>query len=103
MAPELFVVNLKVAHRAAELTPPTVATQHLTAKLFVQCGIESPASTFRPHGSHSTFWVRFCRNVCFASPGRNLKIRKADCKRISEFSFSRFAPAKKSAQIISKQ
>jgi hypothetical protein len=36
-------------------------------------------------------------------PGRNLKNRNADCKRIPGFLFSRFAPARKSAQIISSQ
>ena len=36
-------------------------------------------------------------------PERNLKNRKADCKSTPGLSFSRLAPAKKSAQIISKQ
>jgi hypothetical protein len=52
---------------------------------------------------HDALSVTWCRNVCVSSPGRNLKNRNADCKRPSGFSFSRFVPARKSAQIISRQ
>ena len=65
--------------------------------------MEPQAGTFRSDPIHDAFSVTWCRNVRLSSPGRNLKNRKADCKRTSEFPFSRFAPARKSAQIISRQ
>ena len=103
VAPKLAVVDLKVGHRPAQLASPTIATEHLIAQLFIQLGIEPQACVFRLDSSHDAFSVTWCRNVCLSSLGRNLKNRRADCKRTSGFSFSRFAPAKKSAQIISRQ
>ena len=103
VAAEFFVVDFKVGLRATQLTSETVATQHLVAELFVQLGIKLQARLLRSDLIHDAFSFAWCRNVCLSSPGRNLKNRKADCKRTLGFSFSRFAPAKKSAQIISRQ
>ena len=103
LAAEFFVMDFKIGHCATRLASPAVAMQHLVAQIVVLAGLEPQRCTFRSDPSYNAFSVTWCRNVCLSSPGRNLKNRKADCKRISEFSFSRFAPAKKSAQIISKQ
>ena len=100
---KFLVVNLKIGHCATQLASPAVATQHLVAQTVVLVGIEPQACVFRSDPSHDAFSVTWCKNACLSSPGRNLKNRKADCKRTSGFSFSRFAPAKKSAQIISRQ
>jgi hypothetical protein len=35
VAAELFVVNLKVRHRAARLAFPPIASEHLMTKLFI--------------------------------------------------------------------
>jgi hypothetical protein len=39
LAAKLFVVNLKIGHRAARLASPAVPPEHLVAKLLVQLGI----------------------------------------------------------------
>jgi hypothetical protein len=36
LAAKLFVVDLKVGHRAARLASPAIATEHLMAQPFVQ-------------------------------------------------------------------
>jgi hypothetical protein len=100
---KFLVVNLKIGHCATRLASPAVAMQHLLAQTVVLVGVELHAHMFWSDSSHDAFSVTWCKNACLSSPGRNLKNRKADCKRTSGFSFSRFAPAKKSAQIISKQ
>jgi len=46
MTAELLVVYFKIRHRAAELTPPTVATQDLLAQTFVRQWIEPHWSGF---------------------------------------------------------
>src|SRR5579872_1843224 len=103
LATEFFVMDFKIGHCATRLASPAVATQHLLAESVVQLGIQANACMFQSDSSHDTFSVTWCRNVCLSSPGRNLKNRNADCKRTPGFSFSKFAPARKSAQIISRQ
>jgi len=103
LAAKLFVVNLKVGHCAARLASPAVATQHLVAETVVLIGLEPHGCTLWLDPIQDAFSVTRCRNVCFSSPGRNLKNRNMDYKRTLGFSFSRFAPARKSAQIISRQ
>ena len=100
---KLLVVDFKIRHSATRLASPAVATQHLMAQTVVLFGIQAQACMLRSEHSHDAFSVTWCRNVRFSLPGRNLKNRNADCKRTSELSFSIFAPAKKSAQIISRQ
>ena len=103
VAAKLFVVDLKVGHCAAGLASPAIAPEHLITESFVLPGVEPNACAFRTHSIHEAFSITWCRNVRLSSPGRNLKNRRADCKRTAEFSFSRFAPARKSAHIISRQ
>jgi hypothetical protein len=55
VASELFVMNLKVGHRAASLTPPAVPAQYLLAKFFVSLAFESQGRTFWQDGVHETF------------------------------------------------
>jgi hypothetical protein len=40
VAAELLVVNFKIGHRAAILTPPAVASQDLLTQRFVRCGVK---------------------------------------------------------------
>ena len=103
VAAEPFVMDFEVGHRAAKLTSPAIPPKYTVAELFEQLGIKPQARLLRSDLTHDAFSFAWCRNVCLSSPGRNLKNRKADCKRTSGFSFSRFAPARKSAQIISRQ
>ena len=103
LAAESFVMDFKIGHCATRLASPAIATQHLAAESVVLVGIEPQARMFRSDPSHDAFSTTRCINLCLSSPGRNLKNRKADCKRTPGFSFSRLAPAEKSAQIISRQ
>ncbi len=103
LAAEFLVVNLEVGHRAARLASPAIAAQYLVAELFVLLGIKLQARTFCQQPIHDAFSANWSRNVFLSSPGKNLKKRKIDCSRICELPLSRLAPARKSAQIISKQ
>src|SRR6266849_3654431 len=103
MAAELPVAHLKIRHRATGLTPPAVSAQHLIAQLFVKLVIQPYSSLFGWNRVHEAFSVISCRKACRCSPGRNLKNRDMDCRSTVGSSVSRFAPARKSAQIISRQ
>ena len=52
VAAKLFVVDLKVRHRAAQLTPPAIAPLHLLPSSFVRHGI--PAASARALGQSSS-------------------------------------------------
>ena len=103
MAAELPVVHLEIRHRAAGLTPPAVATQDLLTKIFVRHGIQPQAGGFRANHCHDAFSRRFSRKACWCSPGKNLKKRLIEYNSVSGFWSPRLAPARKSAQIISRQ
>jgi hypothetical protein len=103
MAAEFFVVDLEVGHRAARLAFPAITAQHLVAELFVWLGIKPQTRSLWSDAIHDAFAAKWSRNVFLSSPGRNLKKRRIDCSRTCELPFSRLAPARKSAQIISKQ
>jgi hypothetical protein len=103
VAAEFLVMNFQVGHCTAELASPAVAAQHLLTEVVVQNGVQPHSGMLWQNPIHDTFWVAWRMNASFSSLGRNLKNREMDCKSTSEFPFSRFAPARKSAQIISRQ
>ena len=103
LAAKFFVVNLQVRSGPATLASPAIAAQHLFSELFVRLGIKPQARLFGSNPVHEAFSVTSCRKACRCSPGRNLKNRDMDCRSTVGSSFSRFAPARKSAQIISRQ
>jgi hypothetical protein len=102
MATKFLVVNLQIRDRAARLAPPAIPAQHLLPQLFVPHGIKTQARIFYWNPVQDAFSI-CATNVCFCSRGRNLKNLEIDCTSNSGFPLSRFAPAKKSAQIISRQ
>ena len=103
LASELLVVDLQVLPGATDLALPAIATQYLFSEVFVELGIKLQARSFGSNSLHEAFSVASCRKACRCSPGRNLKNRDMDCRSAVGSSFSRFAPARKSAQIISRQ
>ena len=103
LAAKFLVVNLKIRPGAATLASPAIATKYLLPEPFVQLGIKPQARLLGSNPVHEAFSVTSCRKACRCSPGRNLKNRDMDCRSIFGSSFSRFAPARKSAQIISRQ
>jgi hypothetical protein len=100
---QLFVVDLQILSRAADLACPVVPLHHPLTKLLVRVGIQPQAWALRKHSDHEGFWTKWDRNCCRCSPGRNLKNRVIELSKISGLPLSRFAPARKSAQIISRQ
>ena len=103
LAAQLLVVDLELAPGAAHLTLPAIAMQHLFSQLIVQLGIKPQARALGSNAVHEAFPVTSCRKARRCSPGRNLKNRDTDCRSTAGSSVSRLAPARKSAQIISKQ
>src|SRR6266550_3185892 len=102
-AAELFMMNLKISKAAAGLTSPSIPVQHFSTELLVGFGRKPPAGMFGSDRIHEARWEICDRKACFCSPGRNLKNRAMECSKISGLPLSRLAPARKSAQIISKQ
>ena len=103
LAAQLLVVDLQVLSGTTDLASPTIPTQYLFSELFVGFGIKPQARSLGSNPFHEAFSVTSCRKACRCSPGRNLKNRDMDCRSAVGSSFSRFAPARKSAQIISRQ
>jgi hypothetical protein len=103
LAAQLFVVDLEILPRTTDLTLPAIALQYLFSQLVIRFGIKPQARALGSNSLHEAFSVTSCRKACRCSPGRNLKNRDMDCRSAVGSSFSRFAPARKSAQIISKQ
>jgi hypothetical protein len=103
LTPQLFVMDLKVPSSTANLTSPAIALQHLFSQLVVWLGIEPQAWPLGSNPGQEAFSVTSCRKASRCSPGRNLKNLEIDCSSTVGSSFSRFAPARKSAHIISKQ
>ena len=103
LAPKFHVMDFQVGHRAAGLARPAIPTQDLMAKPVIGLRIKPQAGAFWLDALHDAFCAKWSRNAFFSSPGKNLKNRNTDCRRTCELPLSRFAPARKSAQIISKQ
>jgi hypothetical protein len=103
LASMLLMVDLKVHPCATCLASPAVPPQDLSTELLVRFRIQPQALTFLSDRAHKARPFACSRNAYFCSPGRNLKNCWIDCSNISEFPSSRCAPARKSAQIISRQ
>ena len=100
---EPLVVNLQVPHRPTILTSPIVPFEHLQTEFFVSIRVKLDSGRLWADAVHEAFPLTCSRNACLSCPGRNLKNLVMDCSRISGLLFSKLAPARKSAQIISRQ
>src|SRR5712692_7876421 len=100
---QLLVVDLQVLSGTADLTLPPISLHYPPTKLSIQLRIKSQAWALGQNSVHEAFSITSCRKACRCSPGRNLKNRDMDCRSTDGSSLSRLAPAKKSAQIISRQ
>jgi hypothetical protein len=100
---KLFVMHLKISTSSARLAAPAVALKDCTPKppVFVRC--ETQHSFFESKYGHEALSTASSKNFCRCSPGKNLKKFFIDLSKMSAFALSKFAPARKSAQIISKQ
>ena len=98
----LDMVHLKVARTATPLASPSIALEHLAAELLVGSEIQPNPSAHGTFGVHDAFGKR-SMNSAFCGCGRRTKSRLNARSKESGFPASRFAPARKSAQIISRQ
>lgn len=103
LAAELLVVDLQILPGATDLALPPITTQYLLSESFVEFGIKQQPRSLGSNPIHEAFSVTSCRKASRCSPGRNLKKRDMDCRSTVGSSFSRLAPARNSAQIISRQ
>src|SRR5437667_12871855 len=97
------MMNLKIRKAAAGLTSPSIPLQDFSTELLVGFGRKPQAGMFASDRIHAASLEICDKNACFCSPGRNLKNRAMECSKMSGLPVSRLAPARKSAQIISKQ
>ena len=97
------VMYFKVFKTSAVLAPPLITAQHFQAKTGIQILVKPYNGTFWLERAHEVIWFAVARNRRFCSSRRNLKKVVMDCTRISGLLLSSCAPARKSAQIISRQ
>jgi hypothetical protein len=101
-APRLNVMDLKILHSPARLTTPAIPLQDFTAKLAIRFRIKpqpwplgvDPFQNVPCTSSRSCFRCGF---------GRPMTSRVRQGNRASRLPVSKLTPARKSAQIISKQ
>ena|SRR6266404_9640535 len=103
LASVLFMMDLKIHPCAASLASPAIPLQDLSTELLVRFRIQPQTRMFWSDWAHEARPSSCSRNACCCSQGRNLKNCLIDCNNISGFPSSRCAPARKSAQIISRQ
>ncbi len=100
--PRADVVNLKLIHATTALAAPPVALQHLPAEPSIGFRVKSQSRASWARWGHEAFRTCSKNSFCLGC-GRNSKSRPSEISKASGFPFSRLAPAKKSAQIISRQ
>jgi hypothetical protein len=92
-----LVVDLQIKHCAAFLTAPAVAPKYLLPTSLI-----GPEIVWWPVAAHAAT-SKPLRNCCFWLSDRNRKNLFIEKTSVSGSPSSRFAPARKSAQIISRQ
>src|SRR6266566_8582003 len=102
VAAKFSVMDFEVSHRTTQLTPPAISPEYVLAELLVILLLEPDRRLFRRSSIHWIFSVTNCAKACLCSPGRNLKNRESARRSTLGSALSKFAPAKKSAQIISR-
>jgi len=100
--PRLDVMNVEILRRSAVLASPAVALEDLFAKFVVSLAIQSKARSLLTQRTHEAF-CSLSRKVTFIGPGNSSNIRLIESSKLSFSLLSWVAPARKSAQIISKQ
>jgi hypothetical protein len=95
------MVDLQICDGSARLAAPAIALEHLPPELLIAAGIQAKSWAFRQTGHAAS--VISERNSSLCAAGRKRNKRSMEHKSTLGFPFSRCAPAKKSAQIISRQ
>jgi hypothetical protein len=97
-----YVMDLESIAPAAVLAFPTVPLENFQLELAVSFEIEPKPRSFSKVATHADRLMSR-KNCCWCAAGRNTKNRRSDVNSTSVLPFSRFAPARKSAQIVSRQ
>jgi len=98
----LNVMDLKIFHAPAQLASPAVSLQNLTANLAISLKIKPQAWSFR----EDPFQMVACtssRSCFLCGFGRPMTSRMREGNSASRLPASKLTPARKSAQIISRQ
>jgi hypothetical protein len=101
-APRLNVMDLKTLDAPARLATPAVSLQDFAAQLAIGFRIKPQSWPFRADTSQTVTWT--FSSSCFLSGfGRPMTSRVREGNRASWVPVSKLTPARKSAQIISRQ
>ena len=96
------VVNLELLELPTKLAPPAVAFKHLSMQLAIGLRVKPKARFLGEEWCHAVVLI-WSKNSPLYSAGRNLKSREIEKSKALGLPFSRLAPPRKSAQIISRQ
>jgi hypothetical protein len=100
--PRLNVMDLKILHAPARLTTPSISLQHFTAKLAISFGIKPQAGPLRADPFQNVTCTS-SRSSFLCGFGRPMTSRVRQGNKASRLPTSKLTPARKSAQIISRQ
>src|SRR6266404_9987394 len=96
------VVNLKFLHSPTRLATPAISLQDFPAELAISFRVKPQSGLFGTHPGQSVTWTS--SSNCFLSGfGRPITSRVREGNKAFRFPASRLTPARKSAQIISRQ
>src|SRR5690348_13006865 len=96
------MMDLQLLANTAVLAVPTIASQYESAQLTVVDSVQSRSILFPRVFFHEAHFNDSRNDFCCSSE-RNRKSRDIDISSTSGLPWSRLAPARKSAQIISRQ
>jgi hypothetical protein len=102
VAPRLNVMDLKIFRLSADLATPAVSLQNVMAELSIVFRIQHQARSFRADASQSVTWTS-SSNCFLCGFGRPMISRVREGNRASWLPVSKLTPARKSAEIISRQ
>jgi hypothetical protein len=102
VTPKLNMVNLQFARSSTILASPIISFQHLTTELNVTITSQPDSRRFRLDAIHADSF-KLLMNSSLSGPGRNSTSRRIESEKTAGFTSSNVAPARKSAQIISRQ
>jgi hypothetical protein len=102
LAPGDEVVEVELIPPSAGLASPAVPLQDFLAQLLVGNGVPAKRAMLRDGWAHAAGRISSKKRCCWGG-GSKRKNRRTDQSMTSGSPWSRFAPARKSAQIISKQ
>ena len=101
-APRLYVMDLKAFHAPARLTAPSISLQDFVAELAIRFRFKPQAGPFREDPFQNV--TRTSSRSCFlCGLGRPMTSRVRQGNKASRLPASKLTPARKSAQIISRQ